>query len=372
MAADVISSAGVGVILADQMPTVGRKFLMAGKSGLNITKDEPLDRFLSAYGPVDPAFLKAVEACGPVQVQRWAASLKEPIFTGSSGRVFPKAMKASPLLRKWLAKLARQGVQFRTRWRWSGWSGAVANFDTPDGHQQVTADTTVLALGGASWSRLGPDGAWSAHFDGQTAAFKPANMGFEVPWTSHMQPHFGSAVKGCVLRAGNVESHGEFVISRRGIEGGGVYEVAAQVRDGAALFVDLAPKLTAAEVAARLGSAGSKHSLSNLLRKSFRLDAAKRALFMEFGRSIPDVAVALKNLPFPKLAPRPMDEAISTAGGLRLSAMSHSLELNDRPGVFCAGEMLDWEAPTGGYLITGCLATGLLAGQSALRYLQTS
>ena len=372
MAADVLSAGGVSVVVADAMPTVGRKFLMAGKSGLNLTKAEPLPVFEGAYGEALPSLSKMLKAFGPQDVGAWAEGLGQTVFTGSTGRVFPTVMKASPLLRSWLARLQAQGVEIRTRWRWTGWKDDGAIFDTSDGQQTLTADVTILALGGASWARLGSDGEWAALLPDQTAPFKPANMGFDVFWSNHMKPHFGAAVKGVGLTAGGQSTRGEFVLSKTGIEGGGVYMVSAAVRDGAALQLDLLPDLSADEIAGRMKAVRGKASQANVLRKALKLDGVKRALFNELGRGDErPVAERLKALRFPALTPRPMDEAISTAGGVRFDALTPELELKDRSGVFCAGEMLDWEAPTGGYLITGCLATGRWAGQAALRRLQT-
>ena len=230
----------------------------------------------------------------------------------------------------------------------------------------------MLALGGASWSRLGSDGTWAGVLLDQVTPFKPANMGFVVPWSSHMEPHFGSPVKGCKLIAGDLSSRGEFVVSKAGIEGGGVYMVSAAVREGVPLMLDLLPDMDVPTVAKRLASVRGKQSVSNAMRKALKLDGVKRALFNEFGRdSDRSIAETLKALPFPPLTPRPMDEAISTAGGVRFEALTEDLMLKARKGVFCAGEMLDWEAPTGGYLINGCLATGRHAGLNALRFLQT-
>ncbi|SLN35303.1 TIGR03862 family flavoprotein [Pseudooctadecabacter jejudonensis] len=371
MAADVISAAGYDVVVADQMPTVGRKFLMAGKSGLNLTKAEPKTQFHQAYGAAKDALSPALSAFGPDQVCDWAEGLGQTVFTGTTKRVFPTVMKASPLLRAWLARLNAQGVQIKTRWRWTGWDDG-ACFDTPDGPATIKATTTVLALGGGSWARLGSDGAWAQTLPDATNPFKPANMGFEVTWSPHMAPHFGAAVKGCALSAGDMVSRGEFVVSAKGIEGGGVYAVSAAVRDGARLIVDLLPDMSLDEVRARMSSGKAKQSTANMLRKTLKLDPVKRALFNEFGRNAQDMAATLKGLAFPYLSPRPMDEAISTAGGVRFDVLTPDLELMSNRGVFCAGEMLDWEAPTGGYLITGCLATGRHAGLAAVRRLQIS
>lgn len=373
MAAEVLARAGHQVTVADAMPSVGRKFLMAGKSGLNLTKAEPPDAFLSAYAGAPGTFLDAVRAFGPDAVQDWAIGLDQTIFTGSTGRVFPTVMKASPLLRAWLARLNKAGVTFRTRWVWSGWNDDQPVFDTPTGREVVAADVVILAMGGASWARLGSDGAWAAHFK-DTAPFKPANCGFAVDWTDHMTPFFGRPVKSTALIAGELVSRGEWVITASGIEGGGVYTVAAAVRDGAALTLDLAPDLTLGALTERIGSKRKKLSRSRLVAKAMRFPPEKVALFNEFtqGKNLTTphaYAQAIKGLTLPHKGPLPINAAISTAGGLRFAALDAQLMLKDRPGVFAAGEMLDWEAPTGGYLLTGCLATGRAAGIGALAWL---
>jgi uncharacterized flavoprotein (TIGR03862 family) len=366
MAAHELARAGLGVTLADAMPTVGRKFLMAGKSGLNLTKDEPLDDFVAAYGPVPPRIDAALRDFGPRAVMDWARSLGQPVFTGSSGRVFPVGMKASPLLRAWMRELAGLGVVLQTRWRWQGWDGAASVFATPSGPMRQMPDVTVLAMGGSSWARLGSDGAWTAHLPGLTVPFRPANMGFGIDWSPHMALHFGKPVKGTALVAGDQRERGEFVLSSRGIEGGGVYAVSRAVRDGAPLTLDLMPDVTMGDIRARLARAAPKDTVTNRLRKALGLDPVRIALLQEFGRPFPgDLALLIKALPIRHTGPRPMDEAISTAGGLDLNALDDGLMIRVRPGVFAAGEMLDWEAPTGGYLITGCLATGRWAGRAA-------
>lgn len=367
MAAEVMAQAGLSVTVADQMPSPGRKFLMAGKSGLNLTKVGV--GFSDHYGPMPPAMARAVAEFGPEQVMLWAEGLGQPLFAGSTGRVFPKAMKASPLLRAWLARLEGLGVQLQTRWRWVGWSAeGAALFDTPDGPREIAADARVLALGGGSWTRLGSDGAWVERLP-SVAPFRPANCGFVVTWSEHMAPYLGQPVKGVRLSAGALSSRGEFVISQRGIEGGGVYEVSAAVRDGAPLMIDLLPDRTLEQVRAVLERPRGKVSLANVLRKGLKLSGAKWALLNEFGRPFPaDLAGVIKGLPVAHAGPRPMDEAISTAGGLRFDALDDGLMVRGMPGLFAAGEMLDWEAPTGGYLITACLATGRAAGQAAVAF----
>ncbi|MCG6904274.1 MAG: TIGR03862 family flavoprotein [Rhodobacter sp.] len=368
MAAAQLALPGIGVMVAEAKPSVGRKFLMAGKSGLNLTMDEPQDAFLRHF----PAELHPMlRAFGPGDVQTWARDLGQEVFTGSSGRVFPKAMKASPLLRAWMGQLAAQGVTVRTRWRWTGWQGDALTFDTVDGPQALTPKVTVLALGGASWARLGSDGAWAPLLAARgvgTSPFLAANAGLRVDWSDHMRRHFGMPVKGAMLRAGKTTSRGEFVISERGLEGGGIYAISRAVRDGADLFVDLLPDRTPDQVAKRLAGPRGKATLANHLRTTLRLGPAQIALLMEFARPLPaggTLARLIKALPLRHAGPRPLDEAISTAGGVRWDCVDQALMLRDVPGVFVAGEMLDWEAPTGGYLLSGCLATGRWAGLAA-------
>ncbi len=369
MAAETMVRAGLRVSVAEAKPSPARKFLMAGKSGLNLTKAEPYEPFLAAYQEAAPALRPMLSAFGPEAVCRWAEGLGQPLFTGSSGRVFPVAMKASPLLRAWLARLAESGVTLHHRWRWTGWAGDAVLFDTPEGQRRITPRVTVLACGGASWARLGSDGAWAAYLPGLTASFQPANMGFDVAWSAHMVPHLGQPVKAIALQAGAERSRGEVVLTTHGIEGGGIYTLSRALRDGAPLTLDLLPDLDLGTIRERLARPRGKMSRSNHLRKSLRLSPVKLALLMEFARPLTDdIAPLIKALPVPLGGPRPMDDAISTAGGLRLDALDKELMLRSRPGVFACGEMLDWEAPTGGYLLTACLATGRWAGQAAAEY----
>ena len=365
-AAEVLSGAGHEVLLAEAMPSLGRKFLMAGKSGLNLTKDESAEAFQARYSRRNSVFREVMEGFGPEEVLAWAKGLGEPVFTGSTGRVFPKAMKASPLLRKWLVRLTEQGVEARTRWRWTSWEDGLWLFETPQGLQRVLPRVAVMALGGGSWARLGSNGVWAKVFQEEgieTVGFLPSNVGFSVNWSPHMEAHFGLPVKGVRLVAGDAESRGEWVISRRGMEGGGIYEVSQAVREGAALVVDLQPDRTVSDLQARLARAG-KASLGNRLRKA-GLSPVQRALVLEWGRNLAlPLAERIKGLPVPLSGLMPLDEAISTAGGVDWGALDR-LQLKMRPGVFCAGEMLDWDAPTGGYLLTACLATGFAAGNDA-------
>lgn len=387
MAAEELASAGIMVVICEAMPTIGRKFLMAGKSGLNVTKDEASDAFLSHYdaAPLHPM----LTAFGPAQVRDWCRALGQEVFTGSSGRVFPVAMKASPLLRAWAERLAASGVEIRTRWRWAGLDGAGFRFDTPDGPRVLNPKATVLALGGASWQRLGSDAAWVPWLVAKgvgIAAWKPANMGFRVDWSPKMAPFFGQPVKGVLLKACSsgtsctprnaiprrahevLEEHrGEFVISAKGLEGGGIYAISRALREGASLALDLLPTLSEADIATRLARMKPGESTANRLRK-LGLDRTQVALVMEFARTAP--FDHLKHLPIPLGGPRPLDEAISVAGGVEWVSVTEGLELKALPGTFVCGEMLDWEAPTGGYLLTACWATGRWAGQSAVKVMQ--
>ncbi len=364
MAAEELARAGRRVMICEAKPSPARKFLMAGKSGLNVTKDQDLSMFTAAYDSIWLAPMLA--EFGPEQVMDWCRGLGQEVFTGSSGRVFPLAMKGSPLLRAWLGRLDGLGVMLRTRWRWTGFDGAKLRFETPDGPQVLTPKRTVLALGGASWARLGSDAAWVPWLKDKgvdVAPFKPANMGFTVDWSPHMARHFGQAVKGTALIVAARRERGEFIISAKGLEGGGIYAVSRALREGAALTADLMPDVSAGDVAARLGRMKSGETLGNRLRK-LGLSASAIALLMEFGRGTDPVA-AIKSLQIPLLGPRPVDEAISVAGGITRDSCTEGLELCALPGVFACGEMLDWEAPTGGYLLTGCWATGRWAGRAA-------
>lgn len=372
MAAEALADAGLPVVLAEAKPSPARKLLMAGKSGLNVTKDEPLPAFAAHY---DAGWLAPMlSGFGPAEVRAFCESLGQPVFTGSSGRVFPLAMKGSPLLRAWLARLAGKGVSLRTRWRWTGFDGAALAFDTPEGAQTLAPAVTVLALGGASWPRLGSDAAWLpwlAERGVQITPFAPANMGFLMRWSPHMAKHFGQPVKGACLIAAAQRERGEFVLSERGLEGGGIYTVSRALRLGAPLALDLFPDLALGALCDRLARMKPGESAANRLRK-LGLPPASVALVMELARPLPaDLAPLLKHLPVPHAGPRPLEEAISAAGGIARSALTDDLQLKVLPGIFAAGEMLDWEAPTGGYLLTASWATGLWAGRAAARAVGT-
>ncbi|MGB3148692.1 MAG: TIGR03862 family flavoprotein [Paracoccaceae bacterium] len=372
MAAEMLAAAGLHVTMTEAKPTPARKFLMAGKSGLNLTKEEPAATFADR---ISAEWLRPmVRAFGPREVQEWAKGLNQSLFTGSSGRVFPVGMKASPLLRAWLTRLQGGGVELRTGWRWAGFDRERFLFETSSGPQGLSADVTVLALGGASWPRLGSDGAWVPWLAArgvQIAPFRPANVGFGIGWTDLMARHFGQPIKGCQLTAGGTKVRAEFVLTRHGIEGGGIYALSAALRDGAPLTLDLLPDRSVEELAERLARSRGKATVTNHLRKATGLDPTALALVMEWGRPLPTDPAALarlvKCLPVPLLGPRPLAEAISAAGGVMADALTGDLELKALPGTFVAGEMLDWEAPTGGYLLTTCLATGRHAGMAAAR-----
>jgi uncharacterized flavoprotein (TIGR03862 family) len=372
MAAAVAAQAGYRVVIAEAKPSAARKFLMAGKSGLNLTKQEPFEAFLAAYGPDAEWLEPMLRAFGPEEAIAWAEALGQEVFVGSTGRVFPTVMKASPLLRALLAELAEQQVDLRTRWRWTGWQEGALGFDTPDGQQRIRARATILAMGGASWARLGSDGQWADVLRQTGVALDPfaaSNAGLQVNWSDHMAPLMGQPIKGVAFRCGGLVSRGEAVISERGLEGGGIYPLGRAIRDGAAVTLDLLPDQSAAQIVTRLRRPRGKASWSNHLRKTLKLDGVRAALLQEFGRPLPaeasKLAERIKSLPLPHAGLRPMDEAISTAGGVSRTACDTSLMLKACPGVFCAGEMLAWDAPTGGYLLTACLATGRWAGRSA-------
>lgn len=369
MAAQVLAQAGRRVTVVEGKPSPARKFLMAGKSGLNLMNAAPLPDQIATYTDAADWLAPMLHAFGPDQIRDWVSSLGIEVFTGSSGRIFPVGMKASPLLRAWLGQLGTQGVTLRRGWRWQG--GAF-DFVTPDGPRRLSPQVTVLALGGASWARLGSDGAWTAHLTArgvELTPFKPANMGFNVAWSAHMAPHFGTPVKAALLQAGATRTQTEFVITADGVEGGGIYALSRALRDGAPLTIDLFPDRDARALAAKLEKVGAKETQTNRLRKAVALSGARLALVLECARPLPTdplaLANTLKSLTIPITGPRPMDQAISTAGGVARTALTEQLCLRAWPNVFCAGEMLDWEAPTGGYLLTACLSTGHWAGSHA-------
>jgi len=405
MAAEVLASGGATVHLYDGMPSVGRKFLLAGKGGLNLTHAEAFEPFVARYGARAPEVEALLRQFTPQQLRDWAASLGVDTFIGSSGRVFPRDLKAAPLLRTWLHRLRGQGVQFHMRQRWSGWAAPVdsaaphgLHFDSPSGASTAAADVVVLALGGGSWSRLGSDGAWVPRLlqgGVDVAPLRAANCGFEVVgralgaqvgWSEHFSSRFaGHALKSVAIelrdeRGAVWRQLGEFVVSAYGVEGSLVYAASARLRDelqatgGATLYLDLLPARSREWVAAEVAHPRGSRSLSTHLKSRLGLSGVKAGLLHELldKAALADaerLAGLVKALPLHLHAPRPIDEAISSAGGVRFEAMHEGLMLKALPGVFCAGEMLDWEAPTGGYLLSACFASGRVAGQGALAWL---
>jgi len=385
MAAETLSLGGHAVTVYEAMPTVGRKFLLAGKSGLNITHGEEYARFATRFGVASDRLRPALDAFTPEDVRAWAAGLDTETFVGSSGRVFPKAMKASPLLRAWLRRLEAQGVTILTRHRWVGFAENGLAFDTPEGHRIVECDAALLALGGASWPRLGSDAAWVPWLREkgvEIGDFQPANCGFDVAWTDGFRERFaGEPVKSVTASSDAGTFPGEFVVTQNGIEGSLVYAHSASLRDridrdgSATLVLDLAPGRSIEKLARDLARQGAKTSLSNRLRKGAGIEGVKAALLRELApdatKSDQDnLARLIKALPLPVLRTRPIAEAISSAGGIRWSAVDDAYMLKALPGIFVAGEMLDWEAPTGGYLLTACLATGRAAARGIEAWVQ--
>ncbi|MFV0293301.1 MAG: TIGR03862 family flavoprotein [Paracoccus sp. (in: a-proteobacteria)] len=384
MAAEELARAGHPVTIAESMPTPARKFLMAGKSGLNLTRNEPLPDFMQNFStgkggclPLHPQgyFSRSEHVFGPSGVMKWAEDLGIALFTGSTKRVFPAEMKASPLLRAWLGQLRDLGVRLQTRWHWQGFADRALTFTTPEGQQVLRPEVCVLALGGASWPKLGSTAQWVPWLQAkgvEVAPFQPANVGFRVNWSKSMSRHFGQPVKGTAIQAGNMVSRGEWVISCSGMEGGGIYAVSAAIRDGARVVLDLVPDLGINALESRFSRPRGKLSVGNWLRRVLG-DPVKVALLLEWGQSRPldaqGWAAHAKALPIRHDGPMGIERAISSAGGIRFSALNTDFGLHALPGTFVAGEMLDWEAPTGGYLLTHCLGMGRYAGRSAAGYL---
>ncbi|MCZ4306375.1 TIGR03862 family flavoprotein [Zoogloeaceae bacterium G21618-S1] len=391
MAAEILSLAGAAVDVFERMPTPGRKLLMAGRGGLNITHAEPAPAFLERYSTGRDALAPLIERFDATAIRNWAAGLGIDTFIGSSGKVFPVGMKAAPLLRAWLQRLRGASVQLHTRHRWTGWDDdGQLLFDTPTGPITHRADATILALGGGSWARLGSDGLWTnalAHRGINIAPLAPSNCGFELDWSAHFRERFaGTPLKTVTLRftdaTGHMhERHGECLVTAAGLQGPLIYALSAPLRDAlasgpVAITLDLLPDRSEAQLRTALAAPRGRRSLSNHLQRSVGLKGVKAGLLREAlaAGQLDDparVAATLKALPQHVLRTRPIDEAISTAGGVRFAELDDTLMLSAHPGIFCAGEMLDWDAPTGGYLLTACLATGRAAGAGALRWLNT-
>jgi uncharacterized flavoprotein (TIGR03862 family) len=389
MAAEALAQGGVGVTVYDAMPSAGRKFLMAGRGGLNLTHSEALPEFLKRYGAATPHLAPAIAAFPPDALRQWSEALGQPTFVGSSGRVFPQAFKASPLLRAWLRRLDSKGVQFALRHRWTGWdANGRLLFQTPDGQRAVDAGATVLALGGASWPRLGSDGAWVETLAARGVAISPlrsANCGFTVAWSDIFRDRFeGQPLKGVAFSFGSQTVRGEAVVTRTGIEGGAIYALSADLREAILasgkiiLRIALRPDLHSDDLMARLSAPKGKQSFSNWLRKSAHLSPVGIGLLQEAAIA---EGVSLASLPPAKLAAlinavpvqlngvAPIARAISTAGGISFGELDAHFMIRRLPGLFAVGEMLDWEAPTGGYLLQASFATGVAAGRGALRWL---
>jgi uncharacterized flavoprotein (TIGR03862 family) len=390
MAAEVLAQGGARVTVYDAMPSAGRKFLMAGRGGLNLTHSEPLPEFLARYREAMPHLRAAIEAFPPDALRNWSAALGQLTFVGSSGRVFPKAFKASPLLRAWLRRLDAAGVQFAFRHRWSGWDEqGRLQFQTPDGTLAVAASATVLALGGASWPRLGSDGAWVDRLAAKGVAvsrLRPANSGFIIAWSDVFRDRFeGQPLKGVALTIGAHTVRGEAMITRSGIEGGAIYALSAELREAvlglgqATLTIALRPDLDKTALTTRLSGTRGKQSLANFLRKAAQLSPVGIGLMQEVaiasGRPLAslspaDLAQLINRIPVRLTGVAPIDRAISTAGGLTFDELDEHFMIRKLPGVFAAGEMLDWEAPTGGYLLQASFATGAAAGRGVLKWLR--
>lgn len=386
MAAEVLAAAGVAVTVVERMPTVGRKLQVAGRGGLNLTHSEPLDTFLDRYGPARPWLEAAIRHFGPADLRAWAEGLGQPTFVGTSGRVFPEGVRATALLRAWVTRLRAAGVDLRTRHTWLGWDerGALL-VRGPDGTvEALPADATILALGGASWPRTGSDGAWVAALDAAgvpVVPLRPANSGVVVAWTPVFADRFeGVPLKDVAVAHGGAHARGDVVITRHGLEGGPVYAIGAALRTTLeqggrpTVLVDLLPGATTAEVRARLDRRRPRDSTTTALRRAGLAPVAVGLLREATGNRVPTEATALLDLvravPVVVTGTRPIERAISTAGGVALDAVDEHGMLRARPGTFLAGEMLDWEAPTGGYLLQAAFSTGVSAAEGALRWLR--
>jgi uncharacterized flavoprotein (TIGR03862 family) len=392
MAAEVLAQGGARVTVYDAMPSAGRKFLMAGRGGLNLTHSEPLPQFMPRYREAAAKLQAAIEAFPPDALRAWSEALGEPTFVGTSGRVFPNAFKASPLLRAWLRRLDASGVRFAFRHRWTGWDGeGRLLFQTRSGASVVAADATVLALGGASWPRLGSDGGWVDILAANGIAIsklRPANSGFTVAWSELFRDRFeGQPLKGVALTIGAHTVRGEAMITRGGIEGGAIYALSAELREAvlgigqATLTIALRPDLGAAALTTRLSGTRGKQSLANFLRKAAQVSPVGIGLMQEAaiasGRPLAsfspaELAHLINAIPVQLTGVAPIDRAISTAGGVSFDELDADFMIRKLPGVFAAGEMLDWEAPTGGYLLQASFATGAAAGRGVLEWLKRS
>ena len=387
MAAEVISGHGIQVDVYDAKPSVGRKFLMAGKSGLNITHSDPFDVFASRYGKRRNKIEPLLKNFGSQELRDWVHGFDIQTFIGTSGRVFPTGMKASPLLRAWLSRLNASNVTLHLRHQWTGFlPDSSLRFVTPDGEVTIKADAVVLALGGGSWSRLGSDGAWVPWLKqagAEVEALRPANCGFTIAWSEHFREKYeGHPVKSVILSFGDFHQQGEFIITKEGVEGGLIYTASAMMRDEiiahgqAIMHLDMKPDRTLDWLKDKLSKPRGKRSMASFLEKTLGIRGVKAGLLREFIEkedftNAERLAELIKALPVPLVSPSPLDEAISSAGGVTFESLDENLMLKSMPGIFCAGEMLDWEAPTGGYLLTACFSSGYAAGQGVLKWLNT-
>ena len=390
MAAEVLAQGGADVTVYDAMPSAGRKFLMAGRGGLNLTHSEPLPAFLARYREAAPNLQAAIDAFPPDALREWSEALGQETFIGSSGRVFPRAFKASPLLRAWLRRLDSLGVKLALRHRWIGWDEhGHLRFQTPDGPRTVEAAATILAFGGASWPRLGSDGRWVETLAAKgvkISRLRPANSGVTVAWSDIFRDRFeGQPLKGVMLTSGQHSVRGEAIVTRTGIEGGAIYALSADLREAidrsgrAILHIALRPDLEATDLIAKLSAPKGKQSLSNFLRKAASLSPVAIGLLQEAAKASgvslsslapADLARLINTVPIELTGTAPIARAISTAGGISFDELDPDYMLRRVPGVFAAGEMLDWEAPTGGYLLQASFATGAAAGRGVLSWLK--
>ncbi len=389
MAAEVLAKGGARVTVYERMPSVGRKFLMAGRGGLNLTHSEPLETFIARYGDAASHLRAAIEAFPPDALRAWSEELGQPTFVGSSGRVFPESLKASPLLRAWLRRLSSLGVEFRLRHRWTGWDGGDLTFETGSENISVKADAAVLALGGASWPKLGSDGGWAEILKAKgvlISPLRPANCGFTVAWSDIFRDRFaGQPLKNIALSFDGHSVRGEAMVTRGGIEGGAVYALSAPLREAilacsdATLHISLLPDISPEKLVARLGAPRGKQPFTNFLRKASGLSPAAIGLLQEAaivaGQNLAkmestELAAFINAVPVTLAGIAPIARAISTAGGIAFDDIGENFMLRKMPGVFVAGEMLDWEAPTGGYLLQASFATGVAAAQGALNFLR--
>ncbi len=385
MAAQQLVGQGFDVHLYDAMPSLGRKFLMAGKSGMNLTHSEDFTKFLTRYQDGSPLLQEIISEFQPDDIRKWVASLGVETFVGSSGRVFPTDFKAAPLLRAWVRHLKDNGLQTHVRHRWTGWTEKALVFDTPEGKKEVTPDATILALGSVCWPKLGSDGTWQNPF--KTAGinlnpFKPSNCGFQVNWSDHLTKNFaGHPVKSVALDVAGKTTRGDFVVSSYGVEGSAIYTRSRELRlmleetGQALLHIDLAPDKNIEQIKSALAQPRGSKSLSNHIRRTLGLKGVKMALLRECldkdtFQSTEKLAHGLKSLPIKLTGTRPIEEAISCAGGVTFDNLDENLMVREQPGLFLAGEMLDWDAPTGGYLLSGCFALGKRAGLGCEKFLK--